>query len=151
MMTGEGLSQPMSPYTSEELANTASLTAPQPNTTVCTVTGLIDADTKAILRDALAKACGDDNAHLVINLSPVTSMDSTGLYALLEARHKHDIGGGGHLAIVIDTNSEAIPELYIIGLQAAFEVHDDRAAALHVCAIASTAGVRHTMTRAGKG
>lgn len=150
-MPGEGLSQPTSPYASEESTNTATLTVPQPNTTVCTVTGLIDADTRAILRDALAKACSDDNAHLVINLSPVTSMDAAGLYVLLEARHKHDIGGGGHLAIVIDTNSEAIPELYIIGLQAAFEVHDDLAGALHVCAIASTADVRHAMTRVGKG
>ena len=129
-MTGEGLSQPTSLYTSEEPTITAALTVPQPNTTVCTVTGFIAADTTAILRDALAKACGDDNAHLVINLSTVTSMDSAGLYALLEARHKHDIGGGGHLAIVIDTNSEAIPELYIIGLQAAFEVHNDLAGAL---------------------
>lgn len=150
-MTGEGLSQPTTPCTSEKPTLTASLTAPQPNTTVCTVTGLIAADTTVILRDALAKACGDDNAHLVINLVAVTAMDSAGLYALLEARHKHDIGGGGHLPIVIDTNCRAIPELYIVGLQAAFEVHNDLAGALHVCATANTSGVRHVMRRVGRG
>jgi anti-anti-sigma regulatory factor len=35
-------------------------------------------DTTPVLRDALAEARGDDNAHLVIDLSAVSSMDTTG-------------------------------------------------------------------------
>ena len=45
-------------------------------------------------------------------------MDSTGLYVLFEALHKHTISDGGHLAAVIDTNSRrAIPELHLVALE----------------------------------
>jgi hypothetical protein len=59
------------------------------------------------------------------------------LYTLFEARHKHTIGGG-HLAVVIDSNSRAIPELYVVGLKASFDVHYDLTGALHACASADT-------------
>jgi hypothetical protein len=42
---------------------TVTLTRPQPDTTVCTTIGEIDMDTTPALRDALAEARGDDNAH----------------------------------------------------------------------------------------
>jgi anti-anti-sigma regulatory factor len=60
-------------------------------------------DTTPVLRDAVAEARGDDNAHLVIESSAVSSMDSTGLYVLFDL-HKQNIGGGGHLSAVIDAN-----------------------------------------------
>ena len=84
-------------------AITVTLTRPQPDTTVCTIIGKIDMDTTPVLRDAVAEARGDDNAHLVIKSSAVSSMDSTGLYVLFDL-HKHNIGGGGHLSAVIDAN-----------------------------------------------
>jgi len=118
------------------LTITAVLDQSLPDTTVCTVTGKINRDTTPVLRDALAEARRDDNAHLVIDLSAVTSMDSAGLYTLLEARYKHDIGGGGHLAAVIDPSSRAIPDLYVVSLEATFDVHHDLAGALHACASA---------------
>ena len=59
-------------------AITVTLTRPQPDTTVCTIIGKIDMDTTPVLRDAVAEARGDDNAHLVIDLSAVSSMDTTG-------------------------------------------------------------------------
>lgn len=115
------------------------LTRPQPDTTVCTAIGKIDMDTTPVLRDALAEARGDDNAHLVIDLSAVTSMDSTGLYVLFEALHKHTISDGGHLAAVIDTNSRrAIPELHLVALEATFDLHHDLTGALLACANAGT-------------
>ncbi len=115
-------------------AITVTLTRSLPDTTVCTAVGKIDMDTTPVLRDALTEARGDDNAHLVIDLSAVTSMDSAGLYVLFEALHKHNIGGGGHLAAVIDTNSRrAIPELHLVALQAAFDLHHDLAGALQSC------------------
>jgi anti-sigma B factor antagonist len=107
-----------------------------PDTTVCTVTGQINRDTAPVLRDALVAARRDDNAHLVIDLSAVTSMDSAGLYTLLEARYKHDIDGGGHLAAVVAPSSRAIPDLYVVSLEATFDVHHDLAGALHACASA---------------
>jgi anti-anti-sigma factor len=109
------------------------------------VTGTINRDTMPVLRDALAEAQRNANAHLVIDLSAVTSMDSAGLYTLLaglytflEARHKHTLGGGGHLTVVIDSNSRAIPELYVVGLKASFDVHHDLTGALHACTSVGT-------------
>lgn len=52
---------------------TAALSRPQPDITVCTVTGTVNPDTTPILRKALAEGRQDDNAHLVIDLSTVTS------------------------------------------------------------------------------
>lgn len=112
---------------------TASLSRPQLDTTVCTVTGTINWDTMPLVRDVLVEAQRDDNVHLVIDLSTVTSMDSAGPYTLLEARFKHSIGGGGHLAVVADPNSQAIPELHIVALKAAFDFHSSLTEALHAC------------------
>ena len=103
------------------------------------MTGKISGDTAPVLRDALTAARRDDNAHLVIDLSAVTSMDATGLYALFEALGKHNIGGGGHLAVVVNPHSEGIHELHIVALEAAFDLHHDLAAALDACANAGAA------------
>lgn len=113
---------------------TAALTQPQPFTTVCTVTGTVNVDTAPVLRDALARARGDGNAHLVIDLSAVTSMDSEGLYTLLVARHRHKVSHGGHLAVVIDPNSPAIVELHTVSLKASFDLHHTLIDALRACA-----------------
>ena len=119
---------------------TAALSRPQPGITVCTVTGAVNPDTTPILRKALAEGRQDDNAHLVIDLSTVTSLDSSGLHTLLEARHKHRLNGGGHLAVVVDANSQAIPQLHIVVLQATFDLHHKLTEALHACASTGTDG-----------
>ena len=86
--------------------------------TVCTAIGKIDMDTTPVLRDGLAEARGDENAHLAIGLSAVTSMDSAGWYVLFEALNQHSISEGGHVAAVIDADSRrAIPELHLVALQ----------------------------------
>ena len=113
---------------------TAALTQPQPNTTVGTVTGAIDVDTAPILGAALTRARGDCNAHLVIDLSAVTSMAAEGLYTLLVARHRHRISDGGHLAVVIDPWSRAISELHTVSLRASFDLHRTLTEALRSCA-----------------
>lgn len=135
-MIGAEWSHEASPRLSGAPTVTATLSRPQPDTTVCTVTGTVNWDTTPLLRDALVEAQRDDNVHLVIDLSTVTSMDAAGPYALLEARFKHDISGGGHLAVVADPNSQAIPELHIVALKATFDFHFHLAAALHACASA---------------
>lgn len=136
-MSGEAWSQKRPPCPSGTPTITAVLTQPQPDTTVCTVTGTMNPDTMSVLSDALAGARRDDHAHLVIDLSAVTAMDSAGLFALLEARHKHNLGGGGHLAAVAP-KSQAIPQLYIVSLKASFDLHDSLAEALHACTNAGT-------------
>lgn len=133
-MTAEMCSNEMPP------SRGAILSCPQPDTTVCTVTGPIDTGTTPAMRDALAQAVRDDNAHLVIDLSAITFLDSTGLYALFTVRHKHQIYGNGHLAVVIDPNSHAIAEVYAIALEVIFDLHNDLAGALRVCAGAGTDG-----------
>jgi anti-anti-sigma factor len=113
---------------------TVALSRPQPDTTVCTIAGAVDWNTAPLLRRALSEARRDDNAHLVIDLSAVTSMDSAGPYTLLEARFRHHLGGsGGHLVVIADPDSHAIPELQIVALKASFDFHATLADALHAC------------------
>ena len=125
------------PRPGEASTLTAALSQPQPDTTVCTVTGKINADTTPVLRDALAQARRDGNVNLVIDLSTLTSMDAVGLYALFEALRRHNLGGG-HLAVVVDSNSQSLHELHIVALEAAFDLHPDLARALHACARSRT-------------
>ena len=130
-------------------AITVALSRPQPETTVCTITGAVDWNATPLLRNALTQARGDDNVHLVIDLSAVTSMNAAGPYTLLEARFKHHVSGGGHLAVIADPNSAAIPELQLVALLAAFDVHPTLADALHACASAGiSTGHRATRTAA---
>lgn len=118
---------------------TTALSQLQPDTTVCTVTGKISGDATPVLGDAITQACCEGNAHLVVDLSAVTSMDATGLYGLFQALRKHNRCGGGHLAVVVDPRSQAIHELHTVALEAAFDLHHDLARALHACANAGTA------------
>lgn len=113
------------------------LSRPQPDTTMCTVTGVVDWNTRPVVKNALTQARQDDNAHLVIDLSAVTSMDAACPYTLLEARFKHNLSGGGHLAVIIAANS-SVYELHIVALRAAFDVHPTLADALHARARAGT-------------
>ena len=134
-MSGEMWSQKTSPCHASALTLTAVLTRPQPNTTVCTVTGKLGTGTTPVLRDALVEARCDDNNDLIIDLSTLTSMDtdSAGLYTLLEARYKHSVSSDGHLAVVVDANSQAISELHMVMLKVSFDLHHNLTDALHAC------------------
>lgn len=117
----------------------AILSCPQSDTTLCTVTGKIDGNTASILRESLDDAVRDQNRHLVIDLSAVTFLDSTGLHVLFAARHQHDIRGDGRLIAVVDSNTAAIPPLYVVGLEMAFDLHEKLSEALRTCAGATAA------------
>jgi anti-anti-sigma regulatory factor len=126
------------PHTSQASSVTPALTVtlsrPQPNTTVCTVTGAVNWNTRALLSNALTHARHDNNTHLIIDLSAVTTMDSAGPYTLLEARAKHHLNGGGQIAVITNPNSSAIPELQTVAIQAAFTVYPTLTDALHAYA-----------------
>lgn len=118
---------------------TANVMQPWPGAIVCMVTGALTADTAPVLSQALATTWGDHHArHLVIDLSGVTSMGAEGLSTLLVARHYHRTSRSTHLAVVINPQSPTIAELYLVSLEACFEVHDTLAAALHACATTVT-------------
>lgn len=121
---------------------TATLSCPRPNTTVCTVTGRIDLVTASALSDTLIEAVHDERPHLVIDLSAVDFVDSAGLHAIFESLDGYDIGG--HVAVVVDPNSEAVTPLEIAALDEFLDRHGDLTRALQACARASisTAG-RH--------
>jgi anti-anti-sigma factor len=138
-----------SPSVSGRPPITAILTHPQAETTVCSVTGAVDWTTASVMRNALTEARHDDNSHLVIDLSAVTSMDSAGPYTLLEARFKHYLHGGGCLAVVLAPQSRAIPELQVVALQAAFDVHPTLTDALHACADADIRSASPNMRARG--
>jgi anti-anti-sigma regulatory factor len=137
---GKKWSRETSPCYVRALTATAVLSRPQLNTTVCTVTGTLHTGTTPVLREALVEAQHDDNAHLVIDLSTIRSMDvdAAGLRTLLEARYTHDINGSGLMAVVVDSNSQAISELHIVTLEVTFDLHHNLTDALHACAVAKS-------------
>jgi anti-anti-sigma factor len=118
------------------------LSCSQPDTAVCRVTGSVDLVTAPVLAASLIEAVHDDRPHLVIDLSAVTHLDSTGLHAVLDALDFYDIDG--HLAIVIDSRSDAITRPEISELSEIVDIHHDPASAMRACARASVSpGGRH--------
>jgi anti-anti-sigma factor len=116
----------------------ATLSCPQPNTTVCTVTGNVDLTTVPLLANALTEAIHDDRPHLVVDLSAATLLDSAGLQAVVETLDRYQIDG--HLAVVVDPYSEAVTAITrpeIIGLEGFLDMHRDLRGALRACAHAS--------------
>jgi anti-anti-sigma factor len=115
-------------------AMTVILSHPQPQTTVCTVTGTVDWNTQPMLRHALTEAAHGGTLYVVIDLSAVAAMDAAGPYTLLEARAQHRRSGSGHLAVIIDPNCCAIPDLHQVAIRAAFDIYPTVTDALHACA-----------------
>lgn len=120
----------------------ATLSCPQPNTTVCRVTGRVDFLTSPILADGLIDALRDGRSHLVVDLSAAVLVDSEALLAAFDALDCYDIDG--HLAVVIDPRSEALARPEITEMDEILDIHHDLAGALRACARAfiSTGG-RH--------
>lgn len=112
----------------------ATLSCPQPDTTLCTVTGTVAPVTASILTGTLTEAVHDGCSHLVIDLSAAL-LDWAGLQAVLEALDRYDIDG--HVAVVVNSNSEVIRSPEITALDELLDRHDDLASALLACASAS--------------
>ncbi len=120
----------------------ATLSCTQPDTAVCRVTGSVDLATAPVLASNLIEAVHDGRPHLIIDLSAVTLLDSTGLHAVLDALDFYDIEG--HLAIVVDSRSDTITRPVISELSEVVDIHHDLGSAMRACARASiSAGGRH--------
>ena len=123
----------------------ATVSCPQPDTTVCRVTGSVDLVTAPVLADKLVDAVHAGRSHIVIDLSGVTLLDSIGLQVVFEALVCYDIEG--HLAVVVDQRSATITRSDIAELNEILDIHHDLAAALRACARASiSTGGRHRAT-----
>jgi anti-sigma B factor antagonist len=96
--------------------------------TVVKVGGEIDVYTAAVLRERLAGLVDAGRTDLVIDLTPVRFMDSTGLGVLLGVL-KRVRGQEGRLELVID--SERLLEVFrITALTQIFTIHDTLESAL---------------------
>ncbi len=124
----------------------ATLSCPQPNTTVCRVTGGVSLITAPVLTDRLVEALHDGRPHLVVDLSGAALLDSTALQSVFDALDCYDIDG--HLAVVVDPRSEAISRPEIAALDEVLDIHHDLAGALRTCARAwiSTGGRHRAQT-----
>ncbi|MEV7969088.1 STAS domain-containing protein [Sphaerisporangium sp. NPDC088356] len=65
------------------------------DTAVCRVSGDVDISCSLVLRERLLAALQPPRARLVLDLSEVTFMDASGLGALMAARRRSLLLGGG--------------------------------------------------------
>lgn len=90
--------------------------------TVLTVTGEVDVATAPSLRERLVKLIADGNTRLIVDLSPVDFLDSTGL-GVLVGTLKRIRQAQGELRLIIP--QERILQLFeITGLSQIFEISD---------------------------
>jgi anti-sigma B factor antagonist len=102
------------------------------------VRGEIDVFSAPGLKDALTALIDSGAPAVIIDLSQVAFLDSTGLGALVAARSEAT-DKGGRLPIVCDL--ERILKLFrITGLESHFEIHPSVDAAVQALDSASTAG-----------
>ena len=96
--------------------------------TIVEVAGEVDVYTAAILREKLADLIDADHTDLVVDLTGVGFLDSTGLGVLVGALKKIR-GFGGRLQLVID--QEKVMKVFrITALTQVFTIHDSLEAAL---------------------
>ena len=94
---------------------------------VVSLVGELDLYNANVVRDRLAAAAGDGSERLVVDLSGVTFIDSTGLGVLVEARSRLANRSG---FLVVAPGMEARRALEISGLDRHFGVHETLDAAL---------------------
>lgn len=99
---------------------------PRAGTVVLAVTGELDHDTAAPLRDALAETSGP--TRIVVDCSGLLFCDSTGLNVLLRARLRLTEGGGRLDLAGLRPPVERMFE--ITGARTVFRVYEDAADAL---------------------
>lgn len=96
--------------------------------TVVTLTGEIDLSNHAVLRAGLNDLITGGTVHLVLDMSEVTFIDSTGLGALIGTRRRvHAFHGS--LAIVLD-DPATLRVFEITALDKVFDLHATLASAL---------------------
>ena len=94
---------------------------------VVTVTGEVDLESAAQLGDHALDAMRDISPRLVLDLSGVTFMDSTGLKVLLSLQHRTELAGG---SLDICCSRSVLRVITLTGLDQTLRLHDTVEAAL---------------------
>ena len=87
-----------------------------------TVGGEVDLETASQLGDQALAALREVSPHLVLDMSGVTFMDSTGLKVLLSVQHRADLAHGS--LAVVGTTRPVRRILELTGLADAFALYD---------------------------
>lgn len=87
-----------------------------------TVAGEVDLETASQLGDHALAALHEVSPHLVLDLSGVTFMDSTGLKVLLSVQHRADLAHGS--LVVVGTTRPVRRILELTGLDTSFALFD---------------------------
>lgn len=95
--------------------------------TLISVSGEIDISTAVRLRDIALAALDDEPRRIVIDLTDVGFMDSTGLAVLVLMRRKTTARG---LSLAVVSNPRLNTMLRVSGLDQTFEMHTDVASAV---------------------
>lgn len=111
---------------------TVTLSYPEPDVTLCTVTGEVDLATTPVLCGKLDRAIRNVRAHLVIDLTGIDYLGSAGLQALLDVLKRQR--RQGHLAIVTDENLRASRPFRVTALDEVFALYATVSDALRACA-----------------
>ena len=96
--------------------------------TVLAVAGEVDLDTAETLRDRVGEALRDRAPELVLDLTAVDFLDSSGLGMLLDV-HRRLTDEGGFLRLVI-ASRHVRRVIDVTGMTAVLDVYDSRAGAL---------------------
>jgi anti-sigma B factor antagonist len=101
---------------------------------VVTVGGEVDLDTASQLGDVALDAVRDTSPHVVLDLTGVTFMDSTGLKVLLAIQRRADLAGGSFGVAGPSRSVRKI--LALTGLDQTFAIYDtvDEASSAHSAA-----------------
>jgi anti-sigma B factor antagonist len=115
----------------EELLN-VSVSDVAPDTILCMAVGEIDFLTGPTLREKLTEAINVVPSHLVIDLSAVQFLASSGLNILLEVLAAQE-ASGHHLALVVNNNHAVTRTLRVTELDQVFNLHTELATAVTAC------------------
>lgn len=89
---------------------------------VVTVAGEVDLETASQLGDHALHALRDGATHLVLDLTGVTFMDSTGLKVLISIQRRAELAGG---TLAVAGPSRSVRRLLALtGLDQTFTLHD---------------------------
>jgi anti-sigma B factor antagonist len=99
-----------------------------PSGVLLTVSGELDIATAPLLRERLTAAIAGGVRRLVLDLCPVSFMDSVAVAAILHARR--DLGDGGRMAVACAAESYPRLVFEIAGLPACLDIFETPAAAI---------------------
>jgi anti-sigma B factor antagonist len=110
-----------------------SATTFEPSGVLLSVSGELDIATAPLLRERLSTAIGGGIRRLVLDLCPVSFMDSVAVAAILHARR--DLGDDGRMAVACAPDSYPRLVFEIAGLPACLDLFETADAAIaHVAA-----------------